>query len=74
MAVVVDLKGPEGNAFMIMGTVKGIMKQLGSKPDEIKEAMHDMRSGDFAHLLEVAEAACKGCLEFESYGAEYEED
>jgi hypothetical protein len=50
----VHLSGPDGNAFAIMGLVRRLLKQMGEDPAPILE---EMRSGDYDHLLEVAEDA-----------------
>jgi len=50
--IVVDLTGPEGNAFVLMGMAAKWSKQLGLDPDEVQA---DMMSGDYEHLLSVVE-------------------
>ena len=49
---IIDLSGPEGNAFFLMGTAKRLSKQLGMDPAPI---IKDMMSGDYNHLIEVME-------------------
>jgi hypothetical protein len=46
----IDLTGPEGNAFCLMGHAQKFAKQLGLDGEAIVE---DMMSGDYEHLLEV---------------------
>lgn len=55
----IDLTGPDGNAFALMGTAKQLTKLLNQRRgndylvwDDIKA---DMMSGDYDHLLEVME-------------------
>jgi hypothetical protein len=48
----IDLSGPEGNAFMLIGMASKWSKQLGLDPKEIQD---DMTSGDYDHLLSVIE-------------------
>ena len=48
----IDLTGPDGNAFALMGYAKTFSKQLGLNTDEI---IKDMMSGDYEHLLDVME-------------------
>jgi len=48
--VVVDLDGPEGNAFVLLGYASNWAKQLGLDNEEIQK---DAMSGDYEHLLEV---------------------
>jgi len=49
--IVVDLTGPDGNAFALMGLANRLGKQLGFK--EIPRIMEEMQAGDYEHLLEV---------------------
>jgi len=49
---VIDLQGPEGNAFVLIGMAAKWSKQLGLDP---KEVQADMMSGDYEHLLSVME-------------------
>lgn len=46
----IDLTGPAGNAFAILGVAKSFAKQCGHNWDSIEA---DMTSGDYEHLLEV---------------------
>lgn len=46
----IDLTGPDGNAFCLLGNAKRLCKQLGKDYDVIKE---DMTSSDYEHLIEV---------------------
>ena len=48
--VVIDLTGPDGNAFALMGYAKQFAKQLGLDSNKI---INEMTSGDYEHLLEV---------------------
>ena len=48
----IDLTGPEGNAFTLMGMAKGWVKQLGKDWESIQG---DMISGDYEHLIDVLE-------------------
>ena len=45
---VVDLTGPDGNAFVLLGMAKGLCKQLEIEDDII---LDDMKSGDYEHLI-----------------------
>ena len=47
---IIDLSGPDGNAFALMGYAKRFATQLGLDPDPI---ITDMKSGDYDHLVEV---------------------
>ena len=46
----IDLTGPDGNAFVLMGYASNLAKQLKKDEKAIKE---DMQSGDYEHLIEV---------------------
>ena len=48
----IDLSGPQGNAFMLIGMASKWSKQLGLDSKEIQD---DMTSGDYDHLLSVIE-------------------
>lgn len=47
---VIDLTGPEGNAFVLMGYATRFAKQLGLDSSVIIE---EMRSGDYENLVQV---------------------
>ena len=51
--VVIDLDGPDGNAFVLLGTAKRFAKQLCYEDAEIDSMLKDMQSSDYEHLLEV---------------------
>jgi hypothetical protein len=48
--IVIDLTGPDGNAFVLMGYASRFAKQLGKDDKAIRE---EMMSGDYENLLEV---------------------
>ena len=48
--IVIDLTGPEGNAFVLMGMAKNFARQLGKDGKAITE---EMIAGDYEHLLFV---------------------
>jgi len=48
----IDLTGPDGNAFALMGYAKNFSRQLGL---DFKEIQTEMTSGDYKNLLEVFE-------------------
>ena len=48
----IDLTGPDGNAFALMGHAKKYARQL---EIDSKPIIKDMMSGDYEHLLEVFE-------------------
>ena len=46
----IDLTGPNGNAFYILGVAKNLCKQVGV---DFKPLMDEMMSGDYENLIEV---------------------
>lgn len=48
--IVIDLTGPDGNAFALMGYVERFSKQLGLNS---KEIIAEMMLGDYDHLVQV---------------------
>tara|TARA_B100000085_G_C18443481_1_gene471797 strand:- start:709 stop:924 length:216 start_codon:yes stop_codon:yes gene_type:complete len=48
--IIIDLTGPDGNAFALMGYARQFAKQLGLDSNEI---IKEMTSGDYENLLEV---------------------
>ena len=48
--IIIDLTGPDGNAFALMGYAKQFAKQLGL--DE-KKILKEMQSSDYENLLEL---------------------
>lgn len=48
--ITIDLSGPEGNAYVLIGYAKRFAKQLGLDGDKIVE---EMTSGDYENLVDV---------------------
>ena len=48
--MVLDLTGPDGNAFVLMATATNLARQLGLDSDKI---VKDMKSGDYENLVNV---------------------
>jgi hypothetical protein len=46
----IDLTGPDGNAFVLIGKASNLAKQLGLDKDAIQK---EMMSGDYEHLISV---------------------
>ena len=46
----IDLTGPNGNAFYLLGTARKLSKQLGLDTEAIQT---EMMSGDYENLLKV---------------------
>lgn len=51
--IVIDLTGPQGNAFYLLGVAKDFCKQLGMSEYNTKELLEDMKSSDYEHLIQV---------------------
>lgn len=51
----IDLRGPQGNAFGLLGTAQRAMKDLDYDRVRIDEVMAEMTSGDYHNLVEVFE-------------------
>lgn len=49
----IDLSGPDGNAFALMGIAKNLAKQL--EISDINGILDKMMGGDYDNLLEVFE-------------------
>ena len=47
---IIDLTGPQGNAFYLLGVASKYARQLGLNSNEI---INEMKSGDYEHLIEV---------------------
>jgi hypothetical protein len=48
--ITIDLTGPQGNAYYLLGTAGNLAKQLGL---DSKVIQAEMMSGDYENLLEV---------------------
>lgn len=48
--IVIDLTGPDGNAFVLIGKAGNLAKQLGLDKDTIQK---EMMSGNYDHLINV---------------------
>ena len=49
----IDLTGPQGNSFFLLGTASKLGRQLGLDSDEIEIILRQMRSGDYENLINV---------------------
>lgn len=46
----VDLEGPQGNAYYLLGLASNLSKQLDLNKDDI---IAEMKSGDYEHLIQT---------------------
>lgn len=49
--IVIDLTGPQGNAFFLIGYAKKLAKYL--MFEDVDGLLEDMQSGDYEHLVQV---------------------
>ena len=48
--IVIDLTGPDGNVFVLMGKAKGFARDLGLDGDKI---INEMKSSDYENAVQV---------------------
>jgi hypothetical protein len=60
---IIDISGPKGNSFYLLGAAAVFSAKLGYTLSEIDDLQLEMKSGNYDHLLEV----------FNSHFAEYVE-
>ena len=51
--IIIDLTGPDGNAFALMGYARRFAKQLGYSKEDQDQLLELMTSGDYENLIEV---------------------
>ena len=49
----IDLSGPKGNPFVLLGIAKDLGRQLGYNKKQHTELSTDMQSGDYDNLIKV---------------------
>ena len=49
---VIDLTGPQGNAYVLLGYAQHWAKQLGLSKDAIDTIIREMTAGDYEHLVQ----------------------
>ena len=49
--VTLDLNGPDGNAFAIMGAVQKALRNAGATKEELAQYSMDSMSGDYDNLI-----------------------
>ena len=47
----IDLTGPQGNAFFLLGTASKLGRQLGWDRDEIEILLRQMKNSDYENLV-----------------------
>jgi len=53
--ITINLGGPQGNAFYLLGTAQKIMKQKGFTDEMQNDVLDEMKSGDYDNLCSVFE-------------------
>jgi len=53
--ITINLSGPQGNAFYLLGTAQKIMKQKGFTDEMQNDVLDEMKSGDYDNLCSVFE-------------------
>ena len=53
--ITVDLSGPQGNAFWLLGYAQKLAKQIGYSQEDIDNLLEEMQSGDYDDLCSVFE-------------------
>jgi hypothetical protein len=51
--IVIDLTGPQGNAFYLLGVAKNFCKQLDMTEKNTQAILDEMTSGDYENLIQV---------------------
>jgi len=49
----IELSGPQGNAFYLMGLVDNLGQQLGLTQENINTIVNEMRSSDYDNLVKT---------------------
>ena len=63
MSRVIDLQGPQGNAFALMAIAEDWLRQM-DRRDEFREMQTEMMSGDYGNLLKVFQSKFCSLVEF----------
>lgn len=63
MSRVIDLQGPQGNAFALMAIAEGWLRQM-DRRDEFRKMQTEMMSGDYGNLLKVFQSKFGDLVEF----------
>jgi hypothetical protein len=60
----IDLSGPAGNAFNLLGLAQQLMTQLCYTPARREEVMKSMKSSDYEHLLQTMDKELGELIDF----------
>jgi len=50
---VIDLTGPQGNAYFLLGTASNLCKQIGISEHETNSILEEMKSSGYTNLIET---------------------
>ena len=62
--IIIDLNGPEGNVFSLIGLASVLLKQKGHSVIFTQEVIDDMKSKDYKHALTVFESHLGDVVQF----------
>lgn len=51
--LVMDLTGPQGNAFVLLGTANNLARQLDWDSQEREDLLENMMSGEYEYLVKI---------------------
>ena len=51
----IDLSGPQGNAYFLLGVAKQLMIRNNFLPAQVENVLDEMKSGDYNNLCNVFE-------------------
>ena len=63
--MVIDLTGPDGNAFVLLAIASKLGKQLKFDQEQQEQILTDMRSGDYENLIKVFDKNFGGYVDLE---------
>jgi len=63
MVRIIDLSGPEGNAYYLLLLVSNLGRQLNYSTEKIQAIREEMKSSDYDHLVSVFHKNFKGVVE-----------
>ena len=53
LRIVIDLTGPDGNAYVLLGIARRFYREMGRSTEEINQLIADMTSGNYENLIQV---------------------
>lgn len=51
--MIIDLQGPNGNAYVLLSHARALGKVLGFDADQLKSVSQEMRQKDYVHLVKT---------------------